>query len=181
MIKKLFETIYGRDYELRERIFRMLILVGICLASMGIVECVFLMDVHIIVIPLIILMAVMVVVFLATFKYRKINFASSVVGFLIILLVFPTMFFLSGGLEGGAVLWFSLGIFYIFLMFSGKKLVFFLALALVTDFITYFYGYHHPEAIVPMDSKAAAYFDSIFAMQLKLIRHHKDNNVNSHT
>ena len=164
MIKKLFETIYGRDYELRERIFRMLILVGICLASMGIVECVFLMDVHIIVIPLIILMAVMVVVFLATFKYRKINFASSVVGFLIILLVFPTMFFLSGGLEGGAVLWFSLGIFYIFLMFSGKKLVFFLALALVTDFITYFYGYHHPEAIVPMDSKAAAYFDSIFAM-----------------
>lgn len=28
MIKKLFETIYGRDYELRERIFRMLILVG---------------------------------------------------------------------------------------------------------------------------------------------------------
>ena len=32
MIKKLFETIYGRDYELRERIFRMLILVGICLA-----------------------------------------------------------------------------------------------------------------------------------------------------
>lgn len=164
MIKKLFETIYGRDYELRERIFRMLILVGICLAGMGIIECIFLMDVHIIVIPLIILLAVMVIVFLATFKYRKINFASTIVAFLIIFLVFPAMFFLSGGLEGGAVLWFSLGIFYIFLMFSGKKLVFFLTLSLLVDFLTYFCGYYHPEYITPMDSKAAAYFDSIFAM-----------------
>ena len=164
MIKKLFETIYGRDYELRERIFRMLILVGICLASMGIIECILLMDVHIIVIPLIILLAVMTVVFLATFKYRKINFASTIVAFLIIFLVFPAMFFLSGGLEGGAVLWFSLGIFYIFLMFSGKKLVFFLTLSLLVDFLTYFCGYYHPEYITPMDSKAAAYFDSIFAM-----------------
>lgn len=104
MLKKLFETIYGRDYEMRERIFRMLILVGICLAGMGIIECIILMDVHIIVIPLFVLLIVMGIVFLATFKYRKINFASSIVGFLIILAVFPAMFFLSGGLEGGSVL-----------------------------------------------------------------------------
>ena len=101
---------------------------------------------------------------LATFKYRKINLASSIVGFLIILVVFPAMFFLSGGLEGGAVLWFSLGIFYIFLMFSGKKLIFFLILALITDCATYLCGYYYPETITPMDSKAAAYIDSIFAM-----------------
>lgn len=164
MIKKLFETIYGRDYELRERIFRMLILVGICLAGLGVVECLLLMDVHIIIIPLIILLTVMGIVLLATFKYRKINLASSIVGFLIILVVFPAMFFLSGGLEGGAVLWFSLGIFYIFLMFSGKKLIFFLILALITDCATYLCGYYYPETITPMDSKAAAYIDSIFAM-----------------
>lgn len=164
MLKKLFETIYGRDYELRERIFRMLILVGICLAGMGIIKCIILMDVHIIVIPLFVLLIVMGIVFLATFKYRKINFASSIVGFLIILAVFSAMFFLSGGLEGGSVLWFSLGIFYIFLMFSGKKLMFFLILSLVVDAFTYLYGYYHPEAITPMDSRAAAFLDSVFAM-----------------
>jgi len=164
MIKKLFETIYGRDYELRERIFRMISLVGICLAGLGIIECLLLMDVHIIVIPLVILLTVMGVVLLATFKYRKISFVSSIVGFLIILVVFPSMFFLSGGLEGGAVLWFSLGIFYVFLMFSGKKLVLFLILTLTADFLTYLCGYYYPEAITPMDSRAAAYFDSIFAM-----------------
>ena len=164
MIKKMLASIYGRDYELRERIFRMIILVGLLLAGLGIAECLLVMDVHVIVIPLAILFLVMVVELLATFKYRKIEFASIVVAFLIILFVFPAMFFLSGGLEGGAVLWFSIGLFYIFLMFSGKKLAFFLILSLIVDAITYLMGYFHPEWITPMDSKAAAYLDSAFAM-----------------
>lgn len=164
MLRKFIETIYGRDYELKERIFRMLILVGILLAGMGIVECFFLMDVYLVVIPLVMLLGVMIVELLATFKYRKIEFAAVIVAFLIILFVFPVMFFLSGGLEGGAVLWFSLGLFYIFLMFSGKKFVFFLILSLAVDGFTYVYGYLHPEAITPMDSRLAAYADSAFAM-----------------
>ncbi|MDE7131112.1 MAG: hypothetical protein K2O65_04840, partial [Lachnospiraceae bacterium] len=164
MIKKLLETIYGRDYELRERIFRMIILVGCLLAMAGIIECVILMDVHVITIPLFILLAVMGIELLITFKYRKINVAAIIVGFLIILVVFPSMFFLSGGLEGGASIWFALGLFYVFLMFSGKRLVFFLILSLAADIMTYGYGYLHPESIVPMDSRLAAYLDSLFAM-----------------
>lgn len=41
----MLEAIYGREYELRERIFRMLILVGGSLAIMGILECLILMNV----------------------------------------------------------------------------------------------------------------------------------------
>ncbi|MCM1210137.1 MAG: DegV family EDD domain-containing protein [Blautia sp.] len=164
LAKKIYEMIYGRDYELRERIFRMIVLIGSALAFMGIVECIGIMDVKTIVIPLFILLFVLGVALVATFKYRKIDFAAAVIGFLIILLVFPTMFFQSGGLEGGAVVWFAIGLLYIFLMFSGKRLVFFLILSLIVDISTYVYGYYHPEAIVPMDSKAAAYFDSLFAV-----------------
>ncbi len=164
MIKKLLETIYGRDYELRERIFRMIILVGCVLAGMGIIECMILMDLNVILIPLLVLLTVMGIELLITFKYRKIDFAAVIVGFLIILFIFPAMFFLSGGLEGGAVIWFVLGLFYVFLMFSGKRLIFFLILSLIADVITYSYGYHHPESIVPMDSRLAAYLDSLFAM-----------------
>ncbi len=163
-MKKLLETIYGRDYDLRERIFRMIVLVGVLLASMGIIECVVLMDMHVIVVPLFILLAVMIIALLVTFKYRKIDIAAILVGFLIILLIFPAMFFLSGGLEGGAVIWFALGLFYVFLMFSGKRLVLFLILAITVNTFTYGYGYHHPEAIVPMDSRLAAYLDSLFSM-----------------
>lgn len=167
-MKKIYEKIYGmvykREYELRERIFRMIILVGSILAISGIVECVLFMDVKVVVIPLAILLAVLGIELLITFKYRRIDIAAVIVGFLVILGVFPTMFFLSGGLEGGAAPWFALGLFYVFLMFSGKKLAFFLILSLITDVITYAYGYYHPEAIIPMDSRAAAFVDSIFAV-----------------
>lgn len=162
--KKIYEMIYGRDYELRERIFRMIILIGCALLVMGIVECIGIMDVKVIVIPLVVLLAVLGVELLVTFKYRKIDVAAVIVGCLIILFVFPSMFFLSGGLEGGAVVWFALGLLYVFLMFSGKRLVFFLSLSIVVDIFTYVYGYYHPESITPMISKSAAYTDSLFAV-----------------
>ena len=163
-LKSIYEMIYGRDYELRERIFRMIILVGGSLALMGIVECIILMDVKIIVLPLALLLLVLGIELLITFKYRKIDIAAIIVGFLIILLVFPAMFFLSGGLDGGATIWFALGLFYVFLMFSGKRLAFFLVLSIAVDIFTYGYGYYHPEFITAMDSRRAAYFDSLFAM-----------------
>lgn len=168
MIKNLYDRlcnmIFGRDYDLRERIFRMIVLVGGTLGILGIAECISLMNLQIIVLPLFILLAVLGVGLLATFKYRKIDFAAAIVGFLIILIVFPAMFFLSGGLNGGASLWFALGLFYVFLMFSGKRLIFFLVLSLLADIVTYGYCYLHPEAITPMNSVAAAYLDSLFAV-----------------
>lgn len=164
MIKKLYEMIYGREYELRERIFRMIILVGGTLAVLGMLECIMLMDIDKILIPLAILLVVIGVCFLLVFKYQKSNIAAIIVGFLIIIVVFPEMFFLSGGLQGGATLWFSLGILYVFLMFSGKRLVFFLGLSILTDAVTYWYGYYHPDIIRPMASQAVAYMDSFFAV-----------------
>lgn len=164
LYKKISHMIYTREYELQERIFRVIVLVGCSLAMMGIIECILLMDVNAIIIPLIILFLVMAICLLATFKYRKIDLVAIIVGFLIILLIFPSMFFLSGGLDGGAVIWFVLGLFYIFLMFSGKKLFFFLMLSIFVDIFTYAMGYYHPELIKPMDNEAAAYLDSLFAV-----------------
>ena len=100
-MKKLYDKIagiiYRRDYELRERIFRMIILVGSLLATLGIIECIILMDINIIVVPLAILLAVMIGELLITFKYRRIDIAAIIVGFLVILLVFPAMFFFERG------------------------------------------------------------------------------------
>ena len=165
-MNKLLEMIYGREYELRERIFRVITLVGCTLAFFGIVECIVLMDFNIILLPLSVLFVVMLTALIATFKYRRLEFASVLVAFLIILVIFPGMFFLSGGLDGGATIWFVLGIVYVFLMFSGRRLVFFLMLSFIIDIITYSTGYYHPEYILPMASKAASYLDSVFAVSI---------------
>lgn len=148
-MKKLLEMIYGREYELRERIFRVITLIGCTMAFLGIVECIVLMDFNIILLPLTVLFVVMLVALIATFKYRRLEFASILVGVLIILVIFPEMFFLSGGLDGGATIWFVLGMFYVFLMFTGKKLVFFITFSVIMDSITYFIGYNYPNMVIP--------------------------------
>ncbi len=163
-MKKIISAILGREYGFRERIFRVIVLVGSVLAVGGIIESTFIMDVGIIFIPLLALLATLIVALVSTFKYRKIDFTAVLIGVLIIFVIFPLMFLLSGGLEGGAALWFALGLFYIFLMFSGKKLVFFLAMTIIADAATYVVSYYWPDCITPMDSMFAAYVDSFFAV-----------------
>ena len=164
MIRKFLDAIFSREYEMQERIFRMIVLVGFSLAVLGMLECIVLMEINVILIPLAVLLTGMLVALVITFKFRNTNLAAVIVGGLIILFIFPAMFFLSGGLAGGAVLWFALGLFYVFLMFSGKRLLFFLVLALLTYAATYGAGYYFPELIVAMDSRAAAFADSIFSV-----------------
>ncbi|MCM1045664.1 MAG: DegV family EDD domain-containing protein [Candidatus Gastranaerophilales bacterium] len=164
MWEKISLHLFGRNLDLRERIFRMIIAVGAMVALAGILECIILMDIGIILVPLSILLLVMFVALIFTFKYNKVNVAAVVVGLLIIMVVFPEMFFLSGGLDGGGTVWFVLGLFYVFLMFTGWKMKFFLGLAILVDVSVYAVGYFYPEYITPMADRTASYLDSLFAV-----------------
>ncbi len=164
MIRKLSQFLFGRNLDSRERIFRVIVLVGFIAAFAGTLECVVLMEVGPIMVPLLLLLLAMSVSMVATFKYRKIELASILVGVLIIMVVFPEMFLLSGGLEGGATVWFVLGIFYVFLMFSGKKMIVLLIATFGVDVAVYATGYYYPFYVKPMESRAASYMDSLFAV-----------------
>ena len=95
-MKKIISAILGREYGFRERIFRVIVLVGSVLAVGGIIESTFIMDVGIIFIPLLALLATLIVALVSTFKYRKIDFTAVLIGVLIIFVIFPLMFLLSG-------------------------------------------------------------------------------------
>lgn len=164
MREKVSLFLFGRNLDLRERIFRMIIAVGAAVATAGILECIILMDIGIILVPLSILLFVMIVALVITFKYNKVNVAAVVVGLLIIIVVFPEMFLLSGGLDGGGTVWFVMGLFYVFLMFSGWKMAFFLVLTILVDVLVYGVGYYFPEYITPMASRTASFLDSLFAV-----------------
>lgn len=164
MREKLSLFLFGRNLELRERIFRMIIAVGAAVATAGILECILLMDIGVILVPLSILLLVMIVALVITFKYNKVNVAAVVVGLLIIIVVFPEMFLLSGGLDGGGTVWFVMGLFYVFLMFSGWKMAFFLVLTILVDVLVYGVGYFFPTYITPMASRTASFLDSLFAV-----------------
>lgn len=163
MISKVKKIIFGRDVELSERLFRMILIVGETISLIAIVECLFLVDMPTIVLPLFVNAVVMGIAMLVTLKYNKSNIASILVGLELIVVVFPAMFFACGAVHSGAMVWFALELVYVFIMFSGKKLFAFTSLCLVMDVLTYAVAYYHPEFIISLDSKADVYLDSLFS------------------
>lgn len=164
MIKKVLDFVFNGELDLREQLFRGVVITGGVLGIMGIVECMILMDFR----QVLLLMLIMFLTILGTsvivFRYHKIEVAAIALGMVLSLVVFPGMFLLSGGIEGGATVWFVFALFYMFMMFSGKKLVFFVILVLLADGFVYLLGYFHPEMIVPMDSRTVFFIDSFFAI-----------------
>lgn len=165
MWKKIKNAVLSRDYELEERMLRTIILVAGIATIIAIGECFFVMDIaNILILIFIFLLLVMTVIFVVTFKYKKYNIAAMMLGFVIIVIVFPPMFLLSGAVHSGASVWLALGILYVFIMFKGVKLVVFLSLTIITYGITYYVAYKYPDYVVPMISKAAYYGDAFYSV-----------------
>lgn len=165
MWEKIIQLVSRKDLELKERMLRSIILVGGAATIAATIECVVVMNSSMLLYMFLgFLLVVMGVVFFVTFKYQKYELASILLGLVIVAIVFPLMFCQSGAIEGGASVWLALGILYIFIMFSGRRLYFFLALSFVVYGVSYWMTYRYPELIVPMPSRAAVYIDSFFSV-----------------
>lgn len=165
MIGKLLNWIQGKDLELQERMFRTIIFLGGAVTTVGIFESLFLEEIIGFQIPVFILLLIaMMIAMIATFKYKKYDLSAMIMAVIIVEILFPLKFFLSGGLVGGPSVWFVLGIAFLFSVFRGKKLIVFLMITMVIYIGTYMIGYNHPEWISSLGSTKTAYIDSIFSI-----------------
>lgn len=165
MWKKITQLVAGRDCELKERMLRSIILIGGGAVIIATVEILLVMEISAIWLPfMVLLLAAMAVSLLATFKYQKYNFASTLLGLVIVVVIMPPMFLMSGAVESGASVWLALGLLYIFVMFSGVRLYLFLILSAVVYGLTYWVSYQFPEYVIPMPSRASVYMDAYFSV-----------------
>lgn len=167
MINKLIQIILGKGYELRESMLRSILMIGGLATIVASAQCFFVMELNnsmLLVLVLISLLAVMGICQYVAFKYRKYELAGTLIGLLLLVVIFPVLFCMSGGIEGGASVWLALGIVYVFLMFRGAKFWSFLALAVLMYVITYSVVVYYPEVVVPMPSRQVAYGDSLFSV-----------------
>lgn len=158
------EHIFNENYSLRERIFRLIIMVGFVLSIIAIAVSFGIENLVETLPPLLVMFGSILIGVLLTFKFNKLDAAAVLVALAINGVAFPTMFFFCGAIESGASVWFVLGIFYLFMMFSGKKLALFLVITVMIDVASYFVAYSYPEFVVPMESREAIYIDSLFAI-----------------
>ena len=165
MFGKLMNWIQGKDLELQERMFRTIIFLGGAATSVGILESLFLEEMIVFQIPVFILLLIaMIIAMVATFKYKKYDLSAMIMAIVIVEILFPLKFFLSGGLVGGPAVWLVLGIVFLFSVFRGKKLIVFLVVTTLIYIVTYVIAYNNPQWIGSLGSMKIAYVDSLFSI-----------------
>ncbi len=165
MWKKAHKWFGGKDTELRERMLRTIIIVGGIAALIAIGEIFLVMKVtDVLMLALCLVVICMGFCLFFTFKYHKYDVAATLLGVVIVMILMPVVFMYSGAIHSGASVWLALGILYIFIMFQGKKLVFFLLTAFLSYSATYGFAYHFPEYVSYMPSEGTAYADALFSV-----------------
>lgn len=163
-MRQWFEKMFGNHLKLRERLLRV-ILSGGLVASVAGVFITVLLDLPALLLIVLSTCAVVVSVLLwAIYKYGKIDFAIWVTDVLVNFILFPVAFFTSGGIEGGATIWYVLGIIFVFLLFDGAQFVVFLLCTIVCFVATYLVSYFYPQYLIPLDSWMDVHIDSVFAL-----------------
>ena len=165
MWKKIMNELSGKNCEFGERMFRTVILAGGAAAIIAMIEILLVMEISAMIVSMLFLLLIaMGICLFATFRYSRYDIAAIILGFFIIAVIFPVMFILSAGLNSGADVWLALGFAYIFIMFTGRRLIFFSILCVVSYGGTYLFALHFPECLVPMASEEFAYLDSYFSV-----------------
>lgn len=165
MWKKIFKPLPVGEYDLKERMLRSVVQLGGVAALVGTLEMLFLMEESKVMLPLWIITVLVIGFTLAgTFRYRKYEQAAMVLCVVIIVVLFPMMFCMSGGINSGCSGWLILGLIYVFILFRGKKLAAFIIMTVTSYIGVYLITYFKPELLLQMSSRKAVYIDSIFSV-----------------
>ena len=121
MFKKALQAIFGDEIELKERLFRIILVVGTVAVGAAILQGLTLVNATSLMAIYTIMFSAFLTAFILTFKYHNIDLSSTILGIALIFVALPYIFLRGGGVNSGAGLWMCLGIFYVFIMFSGKN------------------------------------------------------------
>ncbi len=137
-----------RERGVQDRMFRLITSIGLgslfLFLLLGIVAG---EGIHIILTIIVSIFVFSAIIYLSI-KYNRIRFTSVIISLIFIFLVCPAMFFLSGGILGGAPLSFVFCAVLICQLIEGKMRFFFLALEITVNAACYYIGYYNPNLIV---------------------------------
>ncbi len=164
MLDKFYRWMINDEMDIKERLFRVILVSGTIAVGLAIIQGLTLVNAANLMVIYGIMFAAFTVAIVLTFKFRNTELSSTILGIAIIVIALPFIFLKGGGINSGAGLWLCLGIFYVFIMFSGKKLAVFLALTLFIDISCYVVAYLYPEQVVELATPFEKHFDSLFAV-----------------
>ncbi|MCH5349335.1 MAG: DegV family EDD domain-containing protein [Oscillospiraceae bacterium] len=162
-LKKFIQSIRDRSLDMQERLFRLLVMVGLCGLAAGILDSIIIGEDLL----NIVLMVAAFIVFLGIFYFsihsHKIQLGAVIIAIIIMCGLLPFVYITSGGIYGGAPIWLLFGIVYICLVVEGKIKYILLGFSFVIDAVCYYIGYTHPNIIISHNEETA-YIDSLVSL-----------------
>ena len=162
--KELRAVLMGERDDIRERFFCVISLLILFCAFLGLMETLPFLKEPLMMVNLLILFLVTVVALVISVRFRRVDLAGVLLGLVLLVIVFPNIFFLNGGVIGGAAIWLCINLIYTFLMFDGITMYVFIVLDVVVNISCYFVAYYIPDILTPLPSREAIMFDSAFSV-----------------
>lgn len=154
MFKKWLQIIFDYKVSLRERMFRLV--TGISMIALIFILILGRFTANLFILPLCLIY--MYIVAKISIRKERINTGATAT-VLMLLLLFPMVFFTGGGIYGGVPEWFVLCFIYISIALEGKRKAVFFILCVVETLLCYYIAYFYPNLVLP-NTMAQAYFDS---------------------
>ncbi|MGN1146977.1 MAG: DegV family protein [Lachnospiraceae bacterium] len=166
--KKLLQSIKNHNLSLQERLFRLLVLIGLCGLAIGIIVGFAAGENRANSLPLIVAFLVFLCITYFSIHYHKIQLGAVIISSLIIYLVLPFNFLTGGGIYGGGPIWFMFGVVFVCLVVEKKIKYVLIVSSFFIHAVCYYIAYFYPKVIISHTIKVA-YVDSYFTLTIVTI------------
>ncbi|MCM1466668.1 MAG: DegV family EDD domain-containing protein [Alistipes sp.] len=166
MIKKIrtfFKNLLTRQQDFQERLLKVILILVFVASVIGMGRVSFGVE-PLVLIALVCMCVLSAVCLWITVRYHRTKLASWLLISVLNVILFPSVFVLSGGIGSGTPIWFVLGLIYIFLIFDGKEFVAALLLSIAAFFATYYVTYIYPDLLAEVPSRFFTFSDSFITM-----------------
>lgn len=163
--KTMLRAIWDHTLDMQERMFRIFVLIGIAgQAAMIAVSAISGKSIVYVLLLCIVFAFFLVIVWMAI-HFHKINTGAAIIGAFTIYFILPFNFFRTGGIYGGAPVWFLLGVVYVCFLVEGKMKYIYLASGMAIFASCYYAAYRYP-SLITRNTDVTAYKDSLLALIL---------------
>lgn len=164
MIRKYLNHILDQKADLQERMFRLVATIGVLSLTLMLVCKLLIGETVTNVVILALFIAFSTAIGVISVQKGHVN-AGAVLVAVMLLIFLPVNFVISGGMYGGAPVWFVFAFLYISLTLKGKRRVVFLILGMVIVRLCYYIAFHYPNYMV-QHTLSDAYLDSVLSVIL---------------
>lgn len=162
---EVFQKLYDQNLSLQERLYRVMMSIMMCALLFAIIIGVISGEDMENIRMLLVSFCAMTALTSWSLRRQKIQTGAVVTSVVMLYLVLPGSFFSSGGIYGGAPLWFLFGIVYVCLIVEKQIRLVLIIGALLVDFGCYYIAFYHSEYVIPHTTRQM-YSDSYVTMVL---------------